>query len=366
MVKVLEFILVYILSVVDFLIMLAPLTLTILFCSLKGHQTLFVYTKFFLVSSVVFSSTVLLVLLVCDYIFDRSSKSFQKGCTKLTNVYPELAVILEQVRSSFNKKNVKFLLKNSPQVNAYAIGGLRKNCVIITSSLISLYKNASKNDKRAFFMHIKVILSHEMSHIINKDFFPGLVLVNTQKANYFIGNIINRIYYILVRIISFIPFLGYVVARLILLFQNIFNKVLMFVYSKVILKVNSFIKLQISKSIEYRADRQSAQVCGGKNTATTLSLLGNSGYFTLFSSHPSTRNRIKAVSKITIVKYKIYPQFINSVLTLVYPLVIVLVIHIAVNLIDTSIIKSDYYSLIAKIQNIFFALTRMRQSIFGK
>lgn len=64
------------------------------------------------------------------------------------------------------------------------------------------------------------------------------------------------------------------------------------------MKIYNFIKLQISKEIEYRADNQGAKVVGGENMSYALSLLGDSGYFTLFSSHPATRNRVKKTKSV--------------------------------------------------------------------
>ena len=59
-----------------------------------------------------------------------------------------------------------------------------------------------------------------------------------------------------------------------------------------------FMLKQISRNIEYRCDKDSAQAFGPRGIYTTLSFLGKSPYFTLFSTHPSTKKRIKRVEKV--------------------------------------------------------------------
>ena len=74
-----------------------------------------------------------------------------------------------------------------------------------------------------------------------------------------------------------------------------------------------FINKFISRSVEYRCDKQSAQAFGGYNMAKSLTLFGDSGYFTLFSTHPQTKKRIKKTLKVSRKNKIIRPLFSSSV-----------------------------------------------------
>jgi Zn-dependent protease with chaperone function len=81
------------------------------------------------------------------------------------------------------------------------------------------------------------------------------------------------------------------------------------------MNIYQFLKNFFGRAVEYRCDRQSAKAFGGLNIAHALSLLGESGYFTLFSTHPATQKRIKKVQSVeeknAIIVASCFIQFTN-------------------------------------------------------
>jgi len=93
---------------------------------------------------------------------------------------------------------------------------------------------------------------------------------------------------------------------------NLLNFVISAFNRFVVSNIYEFLRRFVSRAIEYRCDRQSAEAFGGKNMAFALSFLGESGYFTLFSTHPNTKKRIDKVQNIEMVDDVIRPRFIDD------------------------------------------------------
>ncbi len=295
--KILSFTLVYILSIINFLIILTPMAFIFLgeiFVHSSDH-----YTTSVILLLISGTSFLMLLFLLFDFLFS-SSVNFYKKTSTLASKSKDYSIfneVFEDVKKKFNKNNVKLYINNSSEINAFAVGSLRENIIVLTTGILSSYsKKIESNEK--FLLSIKGIIGHEMSHIINKDYFTALLLIVNQKAVGFVSRIIFLLFNIFIRIISLLPLIGNFLSNIIMNIYNIIDWLINFFYKKIMMKIYNFINLQISKKIEYRADNQGAKLIGGKNMAYSLSLLGNNGFFTLFSSHPATKNRVKSVENV--------------------------------------------------------------------
>ena len=79
--------------------------------------------------------TILYILL--DVIFGFTIKEYLKN-TILVNdsqEYAEYHLIFEEVKSKFNIGEVKFLLNNNEEINAFAIATFRKNYIIVSKGM---------------------------------------------------------------------------------------------------------------------------------------------------------------------------------------------------------------------------------------
>ena len=79
------------------------------------------------------------------------------------------------LKKRFNIKNVDlYIISSEKEVNAYAIGGVRKQYISLTSGLIHEIGRKSSNDDQ-YVKALSAIIAHELSHINNKDYLPGLL-----------------------------------------------------------------------------------------------------------------------------------------------------------------------------------------------
>jgi len=322
--KPLNFILVYILSVFNFVIILSPLTFLVvpLFLIENGHLHRNIISILFLSAFVI--STLMLILLFLDFLFGFSIRPFLQNCKKYQKdtKYKMFYEIFEEIKYKFGKNNVNLLIKKSTEVNAFAVGGLGRNNIVLTEGLL-LHYLASTNNKSEFLDCIEGIIGHEMSHLINKDYLPGLLLTINEQATHAISRLIFLIFNIFIKLFSIIPIIGFLLSSIFTTLYKIFDFFIHFFYKYIILNIYKFLLLQISRDIEYRCDKQSAKSCGGDVMAFALSFLGESGYSTIFSTHPKTVKRIKKVQNIKLrnrIRESFTTKFLNtfSLLFIIY------------------------------------------------
>ena len=258
----------------------------------------------------------MLIYLFFDLLLGFSVRYSLKKCKRYEKVkgFDFLTDIFEQVKVKFNQPNVKLYIKGSNEVNAFAVSSLGYKAIVITNGMVNHYLK-SCNGPKNFLYAMRSIIGHEMSHLINKDFLPGFLIMANQRATNFVLTITSLLFHYVVRLVSLNPYGGHFSA---LLMQNIYyliNFILSFFNRFIVYNLYRFLNLWISRSIEYRCDAQSAVAFGGDKMAMALSMLGKNGYFTLFSTHPSTKNRINKVvnikSKDEIILPKIFDALSN-------------------------------------------------------
>jgi len=287
-------------------------------------------------------SFLMLCYLFLDFIFGFSVSLALKDCKRYEKLkeYKFLHTIFEEVRSKFSCKSVKLYIKNNEEINAFAVGGMSKKAVVLTSGLINHYANNTENDQQ-FLSAIRSILGHEMSHLINKDFLPGLLIIINQKVTNFVSGILMLFFRII------IYFSGYFriqsrVASIMFLVYNFSNWILTCFNRFIVNNIYEFLKNFLGRSIEYRCDRQSAKAFGGINMASALSLLGKSGYFTLFSTHPATQRRMKKVEVVEEKNAVICPSFFSKISNLASIIILPLICFYAAHLSRVDLIIEHY------------------------
>ena len=86
--------------------------------------------------------------------------------------------------------------------------------------------------------------------------------------------------------------------------------------------------------------------------ALALSLLGSSGYMTIFSSHPKTADRVKYVKDIKHSDKKITSGLINQLSNLASFLVLVVILNFSYKNIDVNSYKYKYYKLKYRVESV--------------
>jgi len=259
-------------------------------------------------------SALMIFYLFIDFLFGFSVRSSLKDCSRYekNKDYDFLTNIFNQVKDKFAQKSVKLYVKNSDEINAYAVSSLGSKAIIITRGLIDHYLKNSQ-DSKSFLNSIRSIIGHEMSHLINKDFLPTFLIIVNQKITNFISKILHVIFHNIIKYMKFFSFEGRYLSIVILNIYRALNFLITFFNRFVVYSIYNFLRRFISRSIEYRCDNQSSRAFGGNNMAVALSHLGDSGYFTLFSTHPRTKSRINRVIDIKIEDGIIKPKFIDAI-----------------------------------------------------
>ncbi|HLD76700.1 MAG TPA: M48 family metalloprotease [Rickettsiales bacterium] len=313
-------ILVYIVTIFNIAILASPL-LALLIPLLTRHGKTFeisndlaqkfklaIYLVIFLVSFF------MLFYLLLDMLFGFAMRASMKNCTVYEKMrdYEFLTKIFEQVKEKFDEKSVKLYIKDSDEINAFAVASFGGRAIVLTSGLIDHYLKYSE-DSKEFLYALRSIMGHEMSHLINKDFLPTYLIIANQKATNFTANLLNIIFNFASRITAMLPYGGNLTSRLMIRTYILLNFFFSFFNRFIVYNVYEFLRKFVSRSLEYRCDRQSAKAFGGQNMALALSFLGESGYFTLFSTHPGTKRRINKVKDIEIDDRIVRPNFIESI-----------------------------------------------------
>lgn len=318
--KPINLILVFIITIFNIVVLLIPfLVILIPFLDFQDHSiiisdTIYQKLKFLVYISAFLVSFFMLLYLVLDFLFGFSVKTSLKNCIRYEKLkdYDFLGGIFDQVRKKFNEKSVQLYVKNSDEINAYAVSSVNSKAIVLTRGLINHFLVECQDSKK-FLYALRSIMGHEMSHLMNKDFLPTFLIIANQKATNFTSKLLRIIFNIIARVMSFVPHGGRISAYLMTDVYSIINYIITFFNRFIVYNIYEVLRKFISRSIEYRCDMQSSQAFGGNNMAFALSMFGESGYFTLFSTHPGTRKRMNRAQKIKVKDSAIHPRFFDSI-----------------------------------------------------
>ena len=356
--KPINLILVYLVTLVNLVIVALPLVVIALpFIDFNsaglGSDEVYFKLKFSIFLLTFLISITMIIYLVLDYVFGFSMRYSMKGCKRFEKFkdYDFLSDLLTQIQYKFNQKNIKLYIKQTDKINAYAVSSLRSKVIVLTEGLINHYLVSCK-DPKTTLNAIRSIMAHETSHLIHKDFLPCFLIIINQKITNFFARIIHVTLWFFAKVTHFIPLIGFVIYRSIMLIYKIFNFVISAFDKVVVYNVYEFIRRIISRSIEYRCDRQSAQAFGGDNMAFALSHLDSGGYISLFSTHPLTKSRIEKVKDIKISNNKIRPNLLDRISNNIALFLLLLI--------------SIYFGYLANIEEVIKYLLQDHQVIYQK
>lgn len=304
--KCFSFLLVCFLSVCNFTLVFTPFLLVLFFITtnipslVQNMLTALQFIAFF-------TNACMIIYLVCDYMFGISIRRIIKKCVPCTQEqdYAFLNYIFDDVKKKFRRPEVQLLIKNSNEVNAFAVSSSRRKYVVLTKGIVHHMSKEAQNP-REFRDVIQSIMGHEMSHLVNKDFLPGLLIAVNRSITSKLNVISLRIFNLFISILRFIPFIGSKLAWILNFISLRLHAFTHWFYKNVVMRVYIFLKRWISRGIEYRCDLQSAKAFGADNMSKALQFLGaKHNYFSIFSTHPNVESRIKHLSKVkTIPKDK--------------------------------------------------------------
>lgn len=316
MTKLFHFLLVYILSLINFVMMLVPLfilSLPILY--LTGQKGASIWMSV-IGGSAFCVSAFMVIYLLLDMIFGFTVKHYTRTTLPINKAgflegQRELVEYFEYIKTRFNMPSVELFISQDLTSNAYAVGSMRKKAVIITMGLIQRFYDQSPN-KDQFLISLAGVMAHEMSHLANKDFLPGMLIYSNEIAQRFLSKIFRGFIILFIFLIRIIPYLGKLVSFFLMQIYNLVESVMGIFFRLIFMPLHHFISKWLSRSIEYRCDKDAASLFGGKNMALALSMLGKGAYFSIFSTHPRTKARIVHVQKVHIREGVIRPSLLTK------------------------------------------------------
>lgn len=259
--------------------------------------------------------------LVFDMIFGFTVKDITKNTFRIEFMedYKDHQELFDEVLKQFELKNVSFLLQQSEDINAYAVASFSKKYVIITSGMLR-HINKSFDDVEERRSALKGLIGHELSHLINWDFLPNLILMSGHNVSMYIGGILTFILQTIIQIISYIPLIGPLIALGLVFINRTLNFVLDIVYTFILHPLFLLQERYLGRLVEYRSDYQSAQALHWNDVYLTLySLLSLNGstFHSNFSTHPNTISRILKIHNSSIRREKVSVSFFSKYFGLV-------------------------------------------------
>lgn len=347
--KPLIFFLVFVLTIVNFAFIMTPITV-LAFPLFIFFKSLFIkagWNAFYFVVTTL--SGIMIIYMLLDLIFGFTVRRINKGCqpiAKATSIIGQKEIIeaFEWLKKKFGVKNVNLYIDPRFNViNAYAVGSFRRKSITLTMGLIQEMQTKSHN-MTEYIDAIKGVLGHEMSHLVNNDFLPGMVIHSNSVANREIARVFRYIFIIFSRLLCIVPIIGGTLASLEIQVYNMLIAILNIFYKYIFTPIYNFLKKTFGRSIEYRCDRQSAMAFGGNRMKTALSMLGKGSYFSLFSTHPSTSSRIKKVENITPEAGNINATITDKIANLICIGMVLFVCYYSSSKVDMNEMKTVYMS----------------------
>jgi len=318
--KFLSLILVFIVCCFNLLFVLSPF-LAILIPFIDYQSGVFIIsTPIIIIALKIFSTAIFLICflmilyLFIDYIFGFSVTGSLKNCVRYekNKEYDFLTPVLGQIKEKFDENSVRLYIKKTNEINAFAVGSMGSKNIVISRGLIDHFLLLCPEPK-TFLSAIRSVMAHEMSHLVNKDFLPTYIIIINQKFTNFISFILHFVFINLAKFLELMPFGGRSIANIIFNSYKFIDYFITFFNRVIVFNLYEFLRKFISRSIEYRCDKQASQAFGGKNMATALSMIGGNGYFTIFSTHPSTKSRVKKIEEIKKTDSIIRPVLFDSI-----------------------------------------------------
>ncbi|MDR3289733.1 MAG: M56 family metallopeptidase [Rickettsiales bacterium] len=300
-----------------------------------------------------FINLMVVLALIFDLMCGFTTKAYIKNTIHYLKIknYELLTKDFEELKLQFKMPKVELRVSNSEEINAFAVGSFHKKYIVITKGLVSTYLMANKGKLPVFLLNMRCIMGHEMSHLINKDYMPAILLQLNQSATLFVSNLLVSILNMFLGLVQYIPFIGKTLAYLIVYFYKGIKMIINAFHKYVIFAFYKFLQLKISRTNEYRCDMQSSIACGGRAMAATLAELGDSGYTTIFSTHPSTKSRIKHVMDVQRNGNLISPAGKNFLINTIVILFVLFVPLILWYFVDMNGLMRNYQTILMNLGN---------------
>lgn len=285
---------------VNFLVILLPFYLMIIAFVFSDKVALHSSNNIFIYATIcMFIFTI--IYLFIDMFFGFTLKSITKDCIVIDDKDEDFKLykeIFNETLKKFDLKDVELLLKSSDEVNAFAVFSFRKKYVIITGAMID-HISKTYTDIEAQKNALRGLIAHELSHLLNWDSLPNIILLSGQNIAYYISFILISVMNFITAILSYIPVTA-ILALVIRMLFLVLDWALVAIYNYILYPVYLLVERFLGRMVEYRSDYQSAQALSWEPIYAclfSLMLLNGNTYHSNFSTHPNTISRILNIYK---------------------------------------------------------------------
>lgn len=295
MIKIIKYFVILLIIFITAFTIVAPIyvplsILTIFFMSKK--ELFNIFYNIFLISGlfvVVFNGL--------DLLFGFTAKRYLKNRINLKDdeEYTKIKEIFFKLKKKFKSLTTKLVVVYSDEINAYAITGIGRKYLVLTTGLISHLK-ASYEDENLYLKALEGIMAHEFSHLVHNDSIPEIIQNSINKLLNISSTLLKVVFDFLKIPFYAIPILSIIGVSLDLTYQ-LLNLISVLSHRFIINPLFDLINKFLSRKVEYRCDREAAYATGD-GIYYGLSALPDSGYNSILSTHPPLKDRIGRIEDI--------------------------------------------------------------------
>ena len=184
---------------------------------------------------------------------------FARGaCDDKGQMYMHIKAFEYMIKNNCLPCNVKFMIEESNEINAYAVASFRKKYVVITTSILKHILNSFETEEERKDA-LKGLIGHELSHLINWDFLPNLILISGENVSIHVQKFFSLFLNVLIVLFRIIPILGAFLSLITVYTYNFLSYFMTYSYKLLIRPTYNLFERFLSRRIEYRCDYQSAQ-----------------------------------------------------------------------------------------------------------
>lgn len=199
--------------------------------------------------------------------------------------------VFEQVKKQFpGEASARIFYNPTHDINAIAFRDLRHKGVMIYGGLVNAILD--KNTSAFSALAIKGILAHEMSHLANWDFLSGQYCRALNRQYLLHARIRNKIFEVLWAFLPVILIVGHLIRWAMAIVHNLTTALIQLLSS-----IYTRLDAAVSRSIEFRCDRQAAKAVGWQAIFLGLSSLPIGSRSNVFDSHPDGVSRLLYVHR---------------------------------------------------------------------
>ena len=301
---------------INFLVILLPFYLLIIFfiLSSEDNKSLLVSNNIFIYTTI-FMFILTIIYLFLDLFFGFTVATLVKDCKDISTLegFSLHKKLFDETLNEFDMDDVKFLLQESEDVNTFAVLTLRKKYVVVTTAMLNHITNSFPNIEEQK-LAIKGMIAHELSHLLNWDSLPNLILLSGQNIAYYLSTALAFILNIILLILSYIPITA-IFSLIVRVAFNILQLGLNLVYTKILHPTYLLVERFLGRLNEYRSDYQSAEALSWKPMHLclySLLLLDGNTYHSNFSTHPNTISRVLYIYKVERTPINIGASFVSK------------------------------------------------------